>query len=86
MNRSPIKVGDRVRINTQSVWRNAFAVVTKVYQYSDGQGGYYWDYKVRLVQPTRRPSYIGDSVTGALVSQRTLNSLLFLDIMIVRVS
>lgn len=85
MNRSPIKVGDRVRINTQSVWRNAFAVVTGVSQFSDGQGGYYWDYKVKLVQPTRRPSYIGDSVTGALVPQRTLDLLIFLDIMVVRV-
>ena len=84
MNHSPIKVGDRVRINTQSVWRNAFAVVTKVYQYSNGQGGYFWAYEVRLIQPTRRPSY-SDGEWGILIPQRTLDLLTFPDVMLVRV-
>lgn len=83
MNHSPIKVGDRVRINSRSVWRNAFAVVTQVDQYSDGQGGYYWDYRVRLIQPTRRPSY--SERWGTLVPQRTLNLLFFPDVTLVRV-
>ena len=82
MNRSPIKVGDRVRINNYHSWRNAFAVINRVYQYSDGHGGYYWDYKVKLVQPTRRPSYTNKN--GRVIYPSAL-SIILLDIMVVRV-
>lgn len=44
-----MNIGDRVRINSQSVWRNAFGVIVEI---NSGVAS------VRLIQPTRRPSYV----------------------------
>ena len=44
-----MKIGDRVRIVPYHTWRNAFGVIVAV------ATGDAW---VKLVQPTRRPSYV----------------------------
>lgn len=43
-----MNIGDRVRIVPDHIWRNAFGVIVAV---ATGEA---W---VKLVQPTRRPSY-----------------------------
>ena len=45
-----MNIGDRVRIMPYHTWRNAFGVIV----WRNAYGGY----KVKLVQPTRRPSYV----------------------------
>ena len=68
-----MKIGDRVRINSRSAWRNAFGVIVEV---ATGVVG------VRLIQPTRRPSYTNKN--GRVIYLSALNIIL-LDIMVVRV-
>ena len=45
-----MNIGDRVRIVPYHTWRNAFGVIVEV---GNGEA---WAW-VKLVQPTRRPSY-----------------------------
>ena len=44
-----MKIGDRVRIVPDHTWRNAFGVIVEI---ASGVAS------VRLIQPTRRPSYV----------------------------
>ena len=69
-----MKIGDRVRIVPYHTWRNAFGVI--VWRNDFGQ---YW---VKLIQPTRRPSYTNKN--GRVIYPSAL-SIILLDIMVVRV-
>ena len=70
-----MNIGDRVRIVPYHTWRNAFGVIVWRNAY-----GECW---VKLIQPTRRPSY--RESWGTLIPQRMLNSLIFSDVTVVRV-